>query len=175
VWAQQSLGLSPLSPTLGLENFTANQLGEIIGGLNVPELWDTWTVTERTEVLLHATAGGAHGEAGSDVISLALAAPRTVAFGVLALAQIFEVSAIRAGEASFFRVWYRRNRLLFGAVVLTFLLQVLVIYEPFLQAAFDTVALTGEQFAVTLGLASLILFAVEIEKFIRRRRRRQAA
>jgi len=175
VWAQQSLGLSPLSPTLGLENFTANQLGEIIGGLNVPELWDTWTVAERTEALLHATAGGAHGEAGSDVISLALAAPRTVAFGVLALAQIFEVSAIRAGEASFFRVWYRRNRLLFGAVVLTFLLQVLVIYEPFLQTAFDTVALTGEQFAVTLGLASLILFAVEIEKFIRRRRRRQAA
>ncbi len=175
VWAQQSLGLSPLSPTLGLENLTANQLGQIIGGENVPELWDTWSVAERVEELTRTETGGAHGAAGSDIISLALAMPRTMAFSILALSQIFEVSAIRAGDSSFFRVWYRRNRLLFGAVILTFVLQLLVIYEPFLQAAFDTVALTGEQLLVTLALASLVLFAVEIEKFFRRRRHRRVA
>ncbi len=176
VWAQLSLGFTPFSATLGLENFTANELGQIIGGLNVPELWDSWSVAERVAALLEGTAGGGHGAAGSDVISLALAIPRTMAFTILALSQIFEVSAIRSGEASFFQNWFRHNRLLFVAVIATFVLQILVIYEPFLQAAFDTAPLSTTQLAVALGLASTVLFAVEIEKAIRRRRhRRQAA
>ncbi|GAB4573512.1 MAG: calcium-transporting P-type ATPase, PMR1-type [Anaerolineae bacterium] len=172
LWAQYSLGLSPFSATLGLEHFTANRLGELIGGLNVPELWDTWTVAQRVEVLLGAASSAGHGAAGSDILSLALAVPRTIAFTVLALSQIFEVSAIHSGDASFFKKWYRNNRILFVAVVLTFVLQLLVIYEPFLQAAFNTVPLTGGQLAVSMGLASLVLFAVEIEKAIRRARHR---
>ncbi|MBN2469436.1 MAG: cation-translocating P-type ATPase [Anaerolineae bacterium] len=173
VWSQLSLGLTPFSATLGLEHYTANQLGEIVGALNVPELWDGMTVAERVAMLLEGSAGGGHGAAGSDLVSLALAVPRTIAFTILALSQIFEVSAIRSGEASFFQKWYRDNRLLFIAVIATFVLQMLVIYEPFLQAAFDTAALSGQQLAVSLGLASTVLFAVEIEKAIRRRRHRK--
>ena len=138
-----------------------------------PGLWDGMAVAERVAMLLEGSAGGAHGAAGSDLVSLALAVPRTIAFTILALSQIFEVSAIRSGEASFFQKWYRDNRLLFVAVIATFVLQMLVIYEPFLQAAFDTAALTGQQLAVSLGLASTVLFAVEIEKAIRRRRHRK--
>lgn len=173
VWAQLSLGLTPFSTTLGLEHFTANQLGDLVGALNVPEMWDSFSVAERVTALLEASAGGAaHGAAGSDLISLALAVPRTVAFTVLALSQIFEVSAIHAGDTSFFKTWYFHNRLLLVAVVATFVLQLLVIYEPLLQTAFDTAPLSTGQLAVSLGLASLVLFAVEIEKAIRRRRER---
>jgi Ca2+-transporting ATPase len=93
-----------------------------------------------------------------------------VAFSILALSQIAEVSAIHAGDTSFFRVWFRRNRLLLFAVVATFVLQLLVIYAPFLQNAFNTAALDGEQLTVSIGLASTVLFAVEFEKFLRRRR-----
>jgi magnesium-transporting ATPase (P-type) len=171
IWGHTSLGMDPMSATLGLEGLTANQLGAIVGGDNVPELWDTMSTTARVDLLLEQVADSAgHGEAGSGLIDLALLIPRTIAFSVLALSQIAEVSAIHAGDASFFRVWYSKNRLLLGAVVATFVLQLLVIYEPFLQVAFNTAALTGQQLVVTLVLASSVLFAVEIEKWFRRRR-----
>ncbi len=169
LWAQNSLGLLPLSPTLGLETRTAAELADLIGADHVPDGWDAMTEDERVALLLEEAGSSGH-EAGSDRISLALAIPRTMAFSILALSQIAEVSAIRAGDTSFFRVWFRRNRLLLFAVVATFVLQLLVIYAPFLQNAFNTVALNGEQLAVSIGLASTVLFAVELEKLFRRRR-----
>ncbi len=168
IWGQTSLGLQPFSQTLGLETFSEAALADLVGAEHVPNGWDAMSTEERTALLLQEAVDSAH-EAGSDLISLALAVPRTIAFSVLALSQIAEVSAIHAGDTSFFRVWYRRNRLLLLAVLATFVLQLLVIYAPFLQNAFNTVALTGEQLAVSLGLASTVLFAVEIEKFFRRR------
>ena len=60
--------------------------------------------------------------------------------------------------------------LLVIAVATTFILQVAVIYAPFLQDAFNTVALTATQFVVAIALASSVLFAVEIEKYFRRHR-----
>ena len=170
VWAQTSLGMDPFSPSLGLEHLTADQLAAIIGLEHVPATWDTLSLTARIDILIPHEAVGVH-EVGAGILGLALMIPRTIAFSVLALSQIAEVSAIHAGDASFFRVWYRKNPLLLLAVLTTFVLQLLVIYAPFLQNAFNTAALNTVQLIVTLLLASSVLFAVEVEKWFRRRRR----
>ena len=170
VWGQATLGLNPLDPTLGLQDMSAVELAELVGPEAIPVQWEEMSAPERVSYLLEEESSGAH-EGGLDLLSLALVIPRTIAFSILALSQIAEVSAIHAGDASFFRVWFSRNRILFLAVILTFVLQLLVIYAPFLQDAFNTTALNAEQLVVSLVLASLVLFAVEIEKWFRRRRK----
>jgi Ca2+-transporting ATPase len=93
---------------------------------------------------------------------------------VLALGQIFHVMAIHGGDRiSFFKIGFGKNKILLLAVASTFLLQMAVIYLPFLQHTFETEALRLEELAFTLVVASVILFAVEIEKAIRRSRDRQ--
>ncbi len=170
VWGQTSLGLEPFSVTLGLETMSVDQLAAVVGLEHVPADWASLAVGTRIDLLLAGQPTG-HEAGGADLISLALLLPRTIAFSILALSQIAEVSAIHAGDASFFRVWYKKNRLLMLAVITTFVLQLVAIYAPFMQAAFNTVALNAEQLALTLALAVSVLFAVEIEKFIRRRRK----
>jgi len=102
----------------------------------------------------------------------ALQIGRTVAFTVLALAQVFEVSAIHSGDTAFWRAPLHRNKLLWIAVLLTALLQVIVIYAPFAQTIMNTTALSATEFVVALLLAASIFPAVETEKALRRRRAR---
>ncbi len=169
LWAHAALGLAPLSPTLGLENLSAEQLARVVGAANVPSGWATLSTDARLDLLNNVRPLGAF-DLGSNLLNLAEALPRTIAFTVLALAQIAHVTAIHSGDVSFFRVGYSHNRLMVLAVATTLILQLLVIYAPFLQDAFNTVPLTAEQLAVSLGLAVSLLFAVEIEKWLRRRR-----
>jgi Ca2+-transporting ATPase len=100
----------------------------------------------------------------------ALRVPRTVAFMALALGQIFHVIGLRS-EDSFFRTWFQGNRFMFWAVISTFILQLAVVYVPFLQTAFETTALTPTQLGMSIGLAAVVLLVVEIEKAVRRARR----
>jgi len=95
---------------------------------------------------------------------------RTVAFMILALSQVFHVSAIHGGEASFLAAPITRNRLLLAAVALTAALQFLVVYTPFGNTVFETVPLDSAELLVSLLLASSVFFAVEVEKSFRRRR-----
>ncbi len=173
VWVQTSLGLQPLDATLGLQNMDSAELAAVVGAANVPTGWDDLALEARVSLMI-AQENNEHGEV-SGLLGLALAIPHTMAFTVLALTQIAHVSAIRAGDASFFRVWYRGNRPLMLAVLSTFILQVLVIYAPFLQAAFDTSPLSLQQFLVALALSGVVLLAVEAEKLTRRRRKQRAA
>ncbi len=103
----------------------------------------------------------------------ALRIARTVGFSVLALSQVFEVSAIHAGDASFLRAPLARNKLLWVAVLLTAILQMLVIYAPFAHDLLDTTSLDAAELIVAWILAGSVFPAVEIEKYSRRRRRRQ--
>jgi len=54
-------------------------------------------------------------------------------------------------------------------VLLTFLLQMLVIYWPPLQEIFETQALNGLELGISLGLSLAVFIAVEIEKWFKRR------
>ena len=114
-----------------------------------------------------------HGGELFDPTEDALLVARTVGFSVLALSQVFEVSAIHAGDASFLRAPLARNKLLWVAVMLTGVLQMVVIYAPFAQNILDTTSLDAVELIVAWLLAGSLFPAVEIEKYLRRRRRRK--
>jgi len=97
---------------------------------------------------------------------------RTLVFYLLTTFQVFHVLAIRVERNSVFTDGVFRNRYLILAVVLTVALQLLVIYAPFLQAAFKTVPLPPEELLSVTLIGSSVFFAVEFEKWLRRRRER---
>jgi Ca2+-transporting ATPase len=167
-----SHGMEPFNPTLGLDKLSSAQLVELLGheSETIPANWDTLSPEARTEYLLGHEDDEAAGEEGSGgLIGEAERLPRTLAFTVLALGQIFHVMAIHGGDReSFFRILFRKNMILFWAALSTFALQLAVLYIPFLQTTFETVPLSIGELVLSFGLASLILFAVELEKALRR-------
>lgn len=94
---------------------------------------------------------------------------RTLVFNTLTVSQMANVMALRANRESVFVTGLFANRALVGAVALTFLLQLAVIYIPFMQTIFRTTALSAADFALTVALSTIIFVAVELEKWVRRR------
>ena len=94
---------------------------------------------------------------------------QTVVFTVLTLAQLFHVLAIRSERDSLVTIGLFSNPALLGAVLLTVGLQLAVIYSPALNAIFKTQPLSALELLVCVGLASLVLVAVELEKWWSRR------
>ncbi len=95
---------------------------------------------------------------------------QTMVFTVLCFSQMGHVLAIRSDRESLFSQGLFSNKPLLGAFVLTFALQMATIYVPFLNPIFKTEPLTFNELIFTLGLSSVVFFAVEIEKLIRRRK-----
>jgi Ca2+-transporting ATPase len=86
---------------------------------------------------------------------------QTIVFNVVCLSQMGHVLAIRSEKQSLLRVGVFSNKPLIGAVLLTFLLQFVITFTPFLQAIFKTQALTLKEFFITGIASSLVFFAVE--------------
>ena len=57
-----------------------------------------------------------------------------------------------------------------GAVLLTFVLQLAVVYVPFLQGVFKTVALPPGDLTISLLLSTVVFWWVELKKWPLRRR-----
>jgi len=94
---------------------------------------------------------------------------QTMVFTVLCLSQMGHVLAIRSEKESLFSQGLFSNKPLVGAFILTFALQMATIYVPFLNPIFKTAPLTLSELAITLALSTVVFFAVEVEKFIKRR------
>ena len=94
---------------------------------------------------------------------------QTMVFTVLCLSQFGHVLAIRSEKQSLFTQGIFSNKLLLGAVVLAFALQMATIYVPFLNPIFKTKPLTLNELLFTLALSSVVFFAVEIEKWYKRK------
>ena len=94
---------------------------------------------------------------------------QTVVFTVLTLSQLFHSLAVRSESESLFRLGLFSNLPMLGAVTLTLLLQLTVIYLPVLNGIFHTQPLPMFDLAACLAVSSLVLFAVEIEKWLVRR------
>jgi Ca2+-transporting ATPase len=96
---------------------------------------------------------------------------QTMVFTVLCLTQLGHVLAIRSEKESLFKIGIFSNNYLLGAVALTFILQMATIYVPALNPVFKTEPLTLNELALTIALSSVVFFAVEIEKWWKRRKR----
>ena len=95
---------------------------------------------------------------------------QTMVFTTLTLSQMANVMAIRSERRSLFEVGLKSNILLLGAVGLTVVLQLALIYVPFLQSIFKTVVLPAPDLLIAIVVSSVIFWAVELEKWILRRR-----
>ena len=89
-------------------------------------------------------------------------------FTTLTLSQMGNALAVRSRE-SLFKVGLLSNKALLGAVLLTFVLQLAVIYVPFLQNLFKTNALSAGELLLSLVLSTVVFWAVELEKWLVRR------
>ena len=95
---------------------------------------------------------------------------QTIVFNVLCLSQLGHVLAIRSENQSLFSSGIFSNKPLIGAVILALLLQLVITYTAFLQPIFKTESLTLNEFILVGAASSIVFFAVEIEKLIRRKR-----
>jgi Ca2+-transporting ATPase len=89
---------------------------------------------------------------------------QTMAFTALTMCQMFVVIAIRSDREGLHVIGVLSNRHLAGAVLLTFLLQLAVIYIPALNPIFKTAPLTAAELAISMLVPAFVLVAVELEK-----------
>lgn len=92
---------------------------------------------------------------------------RTMGFTILVFAQMLNALCSRSHDQSVF-VGLFANKWLWGAIALSALLQVVVIYVPFLNTAFGTVPLSAGAWVECLGLAMIVLVASELRKCVLR-------
>ncbi|HEX6058009.1 MAG TPA: cation-translocating P-type ATPase [Gemmatimonadaceae bacterium] len=94
---------------------------------------------------------------------------QTMAFTTLMLAQLFNTVNARSDDRSAF-VHLFANRWLWGAILLSLALQMLVLYAPPMQRAFGTVALTAADWVRCAVAASAVLWVREVDKLVTRAR-----
>ncbi len=102
-----------------------------------------------------------------------IAEARTLAFTTLVLAQLFNCFNARSDRVSAFHHLFT-NPVLWAAITVSLLLQVAVVYVPFLRDAFDTTSLGAADWLLCGGLASVVLWADELRKLARRASSRSA-
>jgi Ca2+-transporting ATPase len=90
---------------------------------------------------------------------------QTMAFTTLTLFQLFNVLNARSDEQSAFNGLFK-NHWLWAAIGLSLLLQVAVIYLPFLQQGFSTVNLSAGDWLRCLTVASSVLWLRELSKVL---------
>jgi len=104
-----------------------------------------------------------------------LSRARTAAFVVLVCTQLFHSLNCRSQTQSLFKIGIFTNKKLLLAVVMSFLLQMAVVYVPFLQVVFKTEPLRLVDWLMAVVLSSLPLWAMEIIKAINKKVRFMAS
>ena len=94
---------------------------------------------------------------------------QTMVFTTLTLAQLFHAVVIRSETRSIFTLGLSSNLPLLGAVLLTVGLQLAVIYTPIMNTLFKTQPLALSELLICAAMASVVFFAVEVEKYCVRR------
>lgn len=93
---------------------------------------------------------------------------QTMVFTTLTLGQMGNALAIRSERQTLWEVGLLTNKSMLGAVLLTFILQMAVVYIPFLQNIFGTESLSWLELGISLGSSVLVLVMVDLVKVIRR-------
>ncbi|MFN0200622.1 MAG: cation-translocating P-type ATPase [Bacteroidia bacterium] len=92
---------------------------------------------------------------------------QTYVFTVLCFSQMGHVFSIRSQHFYLFQQGIFSNLALVGAVFLTFILQLALLYIPFLQDIFHTQALTLKELGMCVGVSLIVFHGVELEKWVR--------
>jgi Ca2+-transporting ATPase len=100
---------------------------------------------------------------------------QTMIFTTLTLSQLAMALVARSDQESLFSIGIFSNKQMVRALLATFVLQLVVIYVPFMQKALNTQSLSLSDLAIALGLSAIVLLAAEMVKWIERRMRRTAA
>ncbi len=97
---------------------------------------------------------------------LSLDEARTLAFCTLVSFEWFRAFNARSDEHTAFKLGLFRNRYLLAAITAAVLLQMAVVYAPFMQTAFSTVPLSIEQWGIVIGTAASLFVVEELRKVI---------
>jgi len=89
---------------------------------------------------------------------------RTAAFVVLAVSQLFHSFNCRSISESVFKLGILTNRKLIAAAGISFILQMAVVYLPFLQKVFKTEPLGAFDWVMVIAISSFPLWAMEAVK-----------
>lgn len=92
---------------------------------------------------------------------------QTMVFTVLSLSQLGHVLAIRSDRTFLYKQGIFSNKPLLNAVLLTFGLQMAVVYLPFMNEIFKTQPLTFQELGICLFMSAIVFHAVELEKWIK--------
>lgn len=91
---------------------------------------------------------------------------RTMAFVVLSVSQLFHAFNLRSEDKSIFKVGLFTNKWLVGSLFIGLLVQVCVIYVPFLASAFKVVPLNPTDWAIVLGMSIIPVICNEVAKLL---------
>jgi len=94
---------------------------------------------------------------------------QTLIFTLVVFSEMFNAFNWRSDRYSIFSLGLFTNKPLVYAVLITIILQLMVIYVPFLQTAFRTVPLSLSEWGVVLALASTTLISMELVKYFSRK------
>ncbi len=94
---------------------------------------------------------------------------QTMVFTVLSLSQLGHVLAVRSDRTFLYRQGIFSNAPLILSVAGTFLLQLAVVYLPFMNAIFHTQPLSLTELGICIGASVVVFHAVELEKWIKLR------
>jgi Ca2+-transporting ATPase len=92
---------------------------------------------------------------------------RTACFIVLACSQLFHSFNCRSNTRSIFKLGIMSNPQLVYAALISFALQMAVVYVPFLQSVFKTIPLGWFDWVMVILISSFPLLAMELVKLIR--------
>jgi Ca2+-transporting ATPase len=94
---------------------------------------------------------------------------QTSVFTVLVFSQLFHSLVVRSDKDSIFTLGVLSNKPMLVAIGITFLLQLMVIYTPAFNRVLHTQPLPLSELLICIVVSSIILWAVEGEKYLIRR------
>jgi Ca2+-transporting ATPase len=93
---------------------------------------------------------------------------QTYVFTILCFSQMGHVYAIRSQHTFLFQQGFFSNLPLAGAVLLTFVLQISLLYIPFFQKIFSIQPLSLKELGMCILISLIVFHAVELEKWLQR-------
>jgi Ca2+-transporting ATPase len=159
-----ALGVDPADPSVMNEPPRAGDEGAITNRMWAGILFVGAIVAVGTLLMLDWSLPGGLIEGTGD-----MRYAQTMAFTTLLFFSLFTVFNARSDDRSAF-VGMLSNKWLWGAVALSLVLQVAVIYVPFLQRAFSTVSLSAGDWLRCAAVGSSVLWLRELTKLAARSR-----